>query len=133
MELQTFDEDTLIQLITGVKSAADRASALGAKINPILPRNDAARAVQKLSLFRAWDDELGDMVEFDLAITVSESKADRSTTTGSAKGGVNIHVVSAAIGGAKESESRTELRDTRISRVKFRVPVVLPHVRPRRE
>jgi len=89
--------------------------------------------VQKLSLFRAWDDELGDMVEFDLAVTAAESKADRSATSGNAKHGMNIHVVSAAIGGAKESESRTELRDTRVSRVKFRVPVVLPHVRPRRE
>jgi hypothetical protein len=77
--------------------------------------------------------ELGDMVEFDLAVTASETKADRSAISGSAKGGMNIHVVSAAIGGAKDSESRTELHDARISRVKFRVPVVLPHLRQPRE
>jgi hypothetical protein len=57
--------------------------------------------------------ELGDMVEFDLAVTASETKADRSAISGSAKGGMNIHVVSAAIGGAKDSESRTELHDCR--------------------
>src|SRR5207249_2188583 len=107
--------------------------ALGAKINPILPPSDATHAVQNLNMFRSWDDELGDMVEFDLAVTASETKADRSATSGSAKGGMNIHVVSATIGGAKDSESRTELHDERISRVKFRVPVVLPHLRQPRK
>lgn len=133
MELQSFVKDTLIQLVTAVKSAADEASRLGAKVNPLLPPENALDAAQKLNLFHSWDDELGDMVEFDLAVTASETKADQSETGGGAKVGVNIQVVSAAIGGAKDSKSQTELHDARISRVKFRVPIVLPHFKePRR-
>jgi len=127
--LQTFVEDTLVDLVTAVKNAAERTAALGAKINPTLPDgSDANIAAERLKLFRSWNGELGDMIEFDLAITAAELSAQADTIKGGGKLGGNIHVVSASLGGEKQSESRSELQSARISRVKFRVPVVLPHL-----
>lgn len=129
MTLQTFVEDTLVELVTAVKNAAERTKALGAKINPTLPDGgDVNVAAERLKLFRSWNGELGDMIEFDLAITAAGVSAQADTTTGGGKLGGNIHVVAASIGGEKQSESRSELQNAQISRVKFRIPVVLPHL-----
>lgn len=129
MTLRTFVEDTLVDLVTAVKNAAEKTTALGAKINPTLPDGGEANvAAERMRLFRSWNGELGDMIEFDLAITASELSEQSDAATGSGKLGANIHVVAASMGGEKQSESRSELQNARISRVKFRVPVVLPHL-----
>ena len=44
--------------------------------------------------------ELGDMVEFDLAVTASETKADRSAISGSVKGAWRIKRVFRPVSGA---------------------------------
>jgi hypothetical protein len=128
VDLKTFVEETLVQLIAATKTAAEKTSSMGAKIVPTLPPAYSKNATVKLGLFESWGGELGDMVEFDLAITASATSGESQSATGGSKGGANIHVLSASIGGELETKSQSEARDSRVSRVKFRIPVVLPHL-----
>ena len=139
MELKTFVEQSLIQIIEGIHDAQKQAHKFRAMINPPLaPEVDdkghtkgpmyrpAAEMLQRVGLLETGMGTVADMVEFDVAITVSTGKTDSSEKGGEAKAGLNISVVSAQFGGGAKSSTQSKLEDSRISRVKFRVPVAFP-------
>jgi len=66
---------------------------------------------------RRWDprtDIFAESVEFDIAVTVD--------TGASAKGGIGIVVCAVNLGSVNESD----MKNSSMSRIRFRVPVILP-------
>lgn len=110
MNLQDFIQETLVQIITGVKNAQDKIGESGASINPI-------------GLYRMHD-QLGgrgyhsgavtETVEFDVAVTVTEVE--------STKKGAGAFISVVALGAQKQ----TEAHSSSVSRIKFSVPALLP-------
>ncbi|MDE3169834.1 MAG: hypothetical protein KGL75_06810 [Acidobacteriota bacterium] len=101
MDLKTFVETTIVQIIAGVESAiADLSKANNnAKINPVVSH----------ALHSPAKD-----VEFDVAVTVTDSK--------SGGGGAALRIVGVQIGGQGEAK----LESQAISRIKFAVPISVP-------
>ena len=98
MELKDFINETLKQIISGVKSAQESAIELGAKINP---RGGSVVEMRN--------------VHFDVAVGTS-----RGTET---KGGSGVFVVHPESAG---SQDQSDAAANSMSRVKFSVPVKLP-------
>lgn len=100
MELKEFIAATLQQIITGVVEAQNYIKK--EKINAVVNSQIGARTDKT--------------IEFDIAVTVNESK---STSAG---GGISVASIINA-GGKKQTESLEQS----ISRVKFSVDVLLPN------
>ena len=98
MELKDFIEETLKQIISGVRSAQENAIELGAKINP---RGGSVVEMRN--------------VHFDVAVGTS-----KETET---KGGIGVVVVP---GGSAGSQDQSDVASSSMSRIKFSVPVKLP-------
>ena len=112
MELKEFIAESLKQLVDGVGTAQEYAKDKGASINPA----GLKYGFQSGKLEVAHDSvhsEIPRIVEFDIAITVSES--------GEAKAGLAVF---AGIGVG----THATMQDTNIivNRMKFDVPVLLP-------
>ena len=115
MELQEFVAETLSQIIHGVKSAQQTSSEVGAMINPAIPNIQFMKKSHISTEAKA--DGIGNMVlfvEFDTAVTVTEGDGVN------AKAGINVFGSNIGIGIGTKDESST------VSRIKFKVPVVLP-------
>jgi hypothetical protein len=118
MELNTFIEESLKQLIQGVKNAQKatlppsknaRDSAL---INPDIMYS--ADSAPKGKYYATIDRNLVIFVDFDIAVTTDYKDE--------AKGGLGIKVFGIGIGtGGSSAESGSTL-----SRIKFQVPIILP-------
>ena len=98
MELQNFIEETLKQIVSGVRGAQESAFELGAKINP---RGGSVVEMRN--------------VHFDVAVSTSEG-----TET---KGGISVFVGPV---GSVGSQDQSDVASSSISRIKFSVPVKLP-------
>jgi len=98
MELQNFIEETLKQIVSGVRGAQESAIELGAKINP---RGGSVVEMRN--------------VHFDVAVSTSEG-----TET---KGGISVFVGPV---GSVGSQDQSDVASSSISRIKFSVPVKLP-------
>jgi hypothetical protein len=112
MNLQEFVRETLRQIIVGVKDAQEVCAESGGDINP-----QGLRFMPDQVGERRWDtrtDIFAEAVEFDVAVTVD--------TSSSAKGGIGIVVGAVSVGSVKDSE----FKNGSISRIRFRVPVILP-------
>ncbi len=114
MELKDFVRDTLTQLIDGVREAQKEAAEKGAFVAP-----DAGRGVRSDSKPHPGYTVLntGDLltfVEFDVALTASDSKAT--------KGGIGVLFGVVNLGSQGQSSSGS----ASLSRIKFQIPVVLP-------
>ena len=96
MELQDFIDETLKQIISGVRSAQESAIELGAKINP---RGGSVVEMRN--------------VHFDIAVNTSEKAVT--------KGGVVVGPV-----GSVGSQDQSDVAGSSMSRIKFSVPVKLP-------
>jgi hypothetical protein len=110
MELQTFIEESLKQIIAGTAQAARVAHKHGALINP--PQSEWHYG-EKLY----FDKESGralTTVDFDIAVTAASG-----TKT---KGGIGVAIATVMLGSQGESAAT----DERISRLKFSLPIVLP-------
>lgn len=113
MELKTFITQTLTEIIDGVSDAQKYALEKGAKVNP-----------EKLSLIKSNTNQstfsdsrrenYAQIIEFDVAITANEDMKD--------KGGIGVFAGAFGIGGQMENQEF----NSRMSRIKFTVPIFLP-------
>lgn len=129
MDLKEFVRETLVQIIDGVGQAQVQRRGL---VNPELREIQTESGMQidqeniKGSglLLSKFGSAVIQIVEFDIAITVSNQGKD---TTGSAtekEAGVKLQVVSASIGESKSGTYEMQRSRTDISHIKFRVPIM---------
>jgi len=112
MELQDFVAESLKQIISGVKTAQEYGSGVGAKVNPLInPFSDYGPKV-----LATEDGELAQEIKFDVAVTTT-----KGTST---KGGIGVFVGSVGLG----SQGKSDAESSSISRIKFSVPLVLPQL-----
>jgi hypothetical protein len=106
MELRKFVGDALLSILDGVADA--QGGERGQCISPPF-----TSAPQGSGLYRVGD-ELAFAVNFDIAVTVTESDAK--------EGGGKIAVFSTSIGGRLKSQNE----QSTVSRISFAVPVIYP-------
>jgi len=104
MTLQDFVRDSLIQITTGVAEARGQNN----RVSPYVSSNDKPSGA-----FYTTEGSVAFLVEFDVAVTVSEKK------DGSGKAGISVASIFTAEGGGGLS-----VEQSRASRIQFRVPVV---------
>lgn len=107
MELKEFIEDTLMQIVQGVKSAQDKALEYNAIISPAESTHETVRINNK--------NRSVEMVDFE--VILSETQTDK----GEGRVSVNLmKLFKADIGGNDNKENGTR------TNIKFRVPIILP-------
>lgn len=117
MQLDTFISETLKSIIKGVKDTQDFAQQNGARINPHIGKWD----MEKVTTVYFGNEEgarFVSAIDFDIAVTTSSEKE-----TGG-QGGINV--LSLSLGGKLNDKDINET----VSRIKFRVNVVLPNTQP---
>jgi hypothetical protein len=107
IELREFVKETLVQLIQGVADAQAATTATGGLVAP--GGMAVGGDLYKASMVASTSRRVAQMVEFDLAVTGSESGAKAVTV------------------GVVAEDTRSESRST--NRIKFAVPVLLPEGR----
>lgn len=110
MELGDFIANTLKAVIDGVTQAQEYAKQHDARINPRDQQINGKQLIRRDSS----PDQMGQFVEFDVAVTASEG------TEG--KAGLGIMVASIGLG----SQVRSDLAQSTVSRIKFNVSLFLP-------
>lgn len=110
MELQTFIEESLKQIISSVSNAAKDAEGHGAMLNP---KQKQWRYGEGIYFDKATGRVLNN-VEFDIAVTATEG-----TQT---KAGIGVAIANVVLG----SQGQSEESNQQISRIKFSVPIVFP-------
>jgi hypothetical protein len=110
MKLRDFISETIEEIAFGVHKAKVNCSELIA----VSPGNMNGDSVVKLS-----------EIEFDVAVTVEESKSGQKSADGSAKANVSVLGVGieGAIGGT--GSTKQDASSSKVSRVAFKVPVYL--------
>ena len=113
IELKEFVAQALTQIIDGIAEAQSHAKDKGAKINPrgLFVSAEGNLTAPKHS---ANPSRTPQIVDFDLAITVSDARTQRA--------GIGIFVADVGIGGQAKDESGT----ITLSRLKFSIPVLFP-------
>lgn len=112
MLLSEFVAESIKQIIDGVNEAKKYGNANGAKINP------KGWGWNSTNVQAKYETETGapiETIEFDVAVTTVEG-----TTT---KGGIGVFVGAVGLG----SQGQSSAQNTSMSRLKFSVPLVLPH------
>lgn len=113
MKLEHFVAETLKQIINGVIEAQEHATQLGAHVNPV---NAAFSSSNSTNIIYCSETGIPlQQVEFDVAVTVSESSGD-SSNNDLRVGNINVS------GNASDKHSS----NSTASRIKFSVPVRLP-------
>jgi hypothetical protein len=112
MDLKDFVSQTLIQIATGVNEAHAQVKELGGAVNPSL--NSGHETASKLGFLYTKDSAMAPIVQFDVALTVTEG-------TGT-KGGIGIFAGAVNLGSSGQSQNE----QSSVSRVKFAVPLKLP-------
>ena len=110
MKLQEFIAESLQQIQAGVSAARKHSEGVSPKIGF---DQDSPKA------FRTDDGEAVFMVEFDVAVTVTE-KAEGGT-----KGGISVAKILSA-----DAHKATTSEQSSISRLKFSVPVMFRNTEP---
>ncbi|WP_351189333.1 hypothetical protein [Shewanella sp. TB4-MNA-CIBAN-0142] len=111
MQLDEFVSQTLKQVIDGVSDAQKYGALRNANINPSSARMDSKAAGY---IFCAQTGVPLQEVEFDIAVTVSESN-----TTSDGDKSIGAISVTAANQASNQNSS--------VSRIKFKVPILLPN------
>lgn len=117
MELREFITQSLVQLSLGVSDAQKELAQTGARINPkmssLFPNNGKD---SYNSLGWAESDQAAPvfLVDFDVAVTATDG-----TNT---KGGIGVVAGVLALG----SQGASENRNTAVTRIQFKVPLMLP-------
>ena len=117
MNLQTFISETLTQIIGGVVDATAAVKAKGGSVSPPLAGGGESLTPLGLAETHSDDGRTVQIIDFDIALSVVEGKGT--------KGGFGIFVVGIGLG--TQGESKQE--NASVSRVKFKIPVALPHER----
>lgn len=111
MNLDDFVANSLASVTRGVASAIKESRSHGAAVNPRGAKYPDSRGS---NYGHTNADRTPRMIEFDVAITVSEGSSE------AAGGGGNIKILSANMQSSTQSGSST------VSRLRFSVPVILP-------
>ena len=111
MNLKDFVKDTLVQIVDGTIEAREDLIKKNADVNPIGGNFDQASLGGK-----QWSFEKGitEMVNFDVALTQED-------TTGT-KGGIGVFLGGVGLG----TQGKTEALTSSLSRIQFRIPILLP-------
>ena len=112
IKLEDFVSETINQVISGVKTAQRYAEENNAKVNP---HGLTFRTDQGEVLF--WHSQTGQVaqnLDFGVAVTTVEGTAT--------KGGVGVFVGPVGLG----SQGQSHGTNTSESRIKFKVPILLP-------
>ena len=110
MQLDEFVSQTLKQVIDGVSAAQEYGKSKNANINPSSGRMDGKAAGYSFCIETGIP--LQD-VEFDVAVTVSESNIESD-------GDKNVGAISVT------SLNQASNQSSSVSRIKFKVPILLP-------
>lgn len=110
MEIRDFISNALTQLIDGISNAQEYAQSKGAIINPT---DKFMSDFDKMSRTQQ-DQKLVHIVEFDVAVTVSENKQ--------LTGGIGLIVPEMSIG----YRGTIDNQKNAVSRIQFSIPVILP-------
>lgn len=111
MNLKDFVAESLVQIVSGVTQAQEQLKGTGARVNPLM------RFMNDKSSIGDADGDGGQPVypvEFDVVVTAAEG-------TGT-KGGIGVAVGIVALGSQGQSESKSGQE----SRIKFKIPLLLP-------
>jgi hypothetical protein len=111
MDLKDFVEQTLTQIMEGIKAAQAKTDHGGLISPAVLHYGSVSNGIQSDA------GEYPEMVDFDVAVT-----AERGTGS---KGGIGLVVGPVTLGSTGQSNEQ----NSSVSRIKFRVPVVLPAAR----
>jgi hypothetical protein len=140
MDLKEFIRETLLQIVGGVEEAQNDARRgraifnphLKMKIEPSQPgsadttlRTDLEN-LKGSGLLAMGGDGVADIIEFDVAVTV---EGENTKDTGKKEGGsagAKLHIFSASIDASTAKASKERNARSDVTRVKFRVPVMLP-------
>jgi hypothetical protein len=122
VELQQFVSETLNQILNGVSDAQHANNHRSIQINPVLthytnpthPEYIGEKYKLPADIIVSRDGNLVIMVDFDVAITVTEGTGTR--------GGIGVFVGAVGLG----SQGQSTQTNASESRVKFRVPVTWP-------
>lgn len=107
MNLEKFVEESIMQIANGIKNA--QASSEDILICPsVIPSENGLLIKEDGARFR----EAPQMINFDIAVTVTESK-DK-------KGSGEVQVLGLSFGGGLDSN----YQNSSISRIKFEIPIV---------
>ena len=109
MNLDEFVKEVLTKIISGIRDAQE---AEGGAF--VVPSGDGGHEYAKHSRVSSSARLKSTIVDFDIALTVEDS----SKTAGG--GGIKV----AGIGASMEGESSS--KDTKISRIQFGIPILLP-------
>jgi len=108
MNVKDFVEATLTQIVEGTNAAAEKIKGSGVSISPKNIRGShSALAIDYVT------DDMVNLIEFDIAITVNEN--DKG------EGGAGITIAGIHLGGKVQTENLSET----VSRVKFMIPMKL--------
>lgn len=113
MQLREFVGEALAEILQGVNDAQQVLGPLGDDINPKLSTPQGTLE-QKGNLV-SRQGKLVQLVEFDVAVTVSEG-------TGT-KGGIGVFVGGIGLG----SQGQSNATNSSLSRIKFTIPLTLPN------
>ena len=108
MELKTFIQHTIEQIVEGVSDAQSSIASKGGIINP------ASLQFQKEGQWNTYQHAIPQEVAFDVGLTSTDK-------TGTA-GGIGVFLGAVTLG--SKGQSGTE--ETAVTKVKFTVPLVLP-------
>jgi hypothetical protein len=106
LSLKEFIEQTLIEVCEAVESARDSYGYIAP------PEFVTANSKEKASI-----------IDFDVAITVSDSEANEVTSGSSIGGGMKIAVVKAETGIQDQKREAQDSSVSRVSRIKVSIPV----------
>jgi hypothetical protein len=116
MELKDFVAQALIEIASGVVQAQEALAPIGAKVNPQLSRV-LPKGEKNYEVF-GWAEGEGSnpilLVSFDVAVTASEGTKTR--------GGIGVMAGIVSLGSA----GATDKAETAVSRLSFKVPLLLP-------
>lgn len=119
MNLEDFISATLTQIAHGIESASNNLEASNALISPRniqpVPKNEFKIYGYLESREQSKYLRVVEQIEFDVALTASKGEGK--------KGGIGVMVGSIGLG----VQGRKEEENSSVSRVKFRVPMVLPN------
>ncbi len=113
MKLKDFVKTTLVEIVEGVKEAQEVVAHTfsGAMINPPIESNETAK---RTGTHVYLESQVKD-IHFDVAVAARE---EASMKPG---GGISIVVLKAGV------EGEVSYENTAVNRIRFKVPIVLPH------
>ncbi len=109
-DLKTFIQATLVQIVEGVATARDDIEKLGGAVNPEGLEHDGTPGLRN-----RHDYSIAQVVEVEVAVTTTTGTKTEGTL------GVKVAVLGAG------TKGHTEKSSSLVNRIKFSVPIQLPH------